>query len=163
MKTLIVYASKHGTTKKVASAIAEKLSGQTDIVNLRNKEKPDLSAYDQLIIGGSIHAGGIQEKVRRFCKANTVLLLQKPLALYISCMDDEKAQEQIENAYPQVLRNHAISIKHVGGAFLFDKMTFLERMIVKKITGISTSVNKINEDNINELINEINNSHHETE
>lgn len=65
MKTAIVYMSMHGTTEKVVNIISEHLTQHdTDIFNLRNNKAPDLSKYDFVIIGGSIHAGMIQKRIK---------------------------------------------------------------------------------------------------
>jgi menaquinone-dependent protoporphyrinogen oxidase len=51
----------------------------TRLYNLKKNDKPDLGQYDQIIVGGSIHAGMIQKSVKDFCKNHTVELLDKPL------------------------------------------------------------------------------------
>ena len=68
MKTAIIYRSHHGTTEKVANLIREAMGNvNTHLFNLKTDKNPDLSGYDQVIIGGSIHAGNIQNKVKEFC------------------------------------------------------------------------------------------------
>ena len=68
MKTAIIYMSKHGTTEKVVNIISDHLTLiNTDVFNIRNVKAPDLIKYDFIIIGGSIHAGMIQKKVKQFC------------------------------------------------------------------------------------------------
>ncbi|MDQ0202992.1 flavodoxin family protein [Pectinatus haikarae] len=49
MKTLIVYSSKTGNTKKVAEAIAEKLKPNCDIYPIGNQ--PYSNKYDLIIVG----------------------------------------------------------------------------------------------------------------
>ena len=67
MKTVIVYASSHGTTAKVANLIREKLdSTSIQILNLKDKPNIDLSNYETVIIGGSVHAGSIKSEVKKF-------------------------------------------------------------------------------------------------
>lgn len=72
-------------------------------------------------------------------------------------MHEEEAENQFKSAYPEILRNHAISSKVMGGEFRFDKMNFFERAIVKKIAGISESVSKIDEAKIQEFVKDIKN------
>ncbi len=85
-------------------------------------------------------------------------LLQKEVAIFVCCMFFEKAYEQIEKGFPEALRKHARSIKHVGGEFRFDEMNAIERFLVRKIAGATESVSKINEKCIEEFISEINNN-----
>jgi menaquinone-dependent protoporphyrinogen oxidase len=156
MKTAIIFASKHGTTAKVAHMIKNGLLyEQTDLINLKLYSKIDLSNYDSVIIGGSIHAGKIQNSVSNFCKSNTVALMGKKLGLFLCCMDNELGQNQFNTAFPELLRLHALSKKVVGGEFLFEKMNFIERIIVKKIAKVNSSVSKIDEQKIKELSEEM--------
>ncbi|MGM0566754.1 MAG: flavodoxin domain-containing protein, partial [Bacteroidota bacterium] len=144
MRTAIVYASKHGTTEKVARQIQQNLGQEkAQLFNLKNNPKFDLSHFEQVILGGSIHAGQIQKRLKDYYQKNIPELLEKRLGLFLCCMHEEEAENQFNNAYPEVLRNQAISSKVMGGEFRFDKMNFFERVIVKKIAGISESVSKI--------------------
>ncbi|NTW24494.1 MAG: flavodoxin [Lentimicrobium sp.] len=157
MKTAIVYRSHHGTTEKVANMISEEIGKEnTRLFNLKKEKLIDLSKFDRVIIGGSIHAGSIQKSVKEFCAGNMVALLEKPLGLFLSCMEDQKAREQFDSAYPELLRSHARSCKITGGEFNFDKMNFLEKAIIRKVSGIKESVSKINESGIKELVSEMN-------
>ncbi|PWD99109.1 flavodoxin domain-containing protein [Marinilabilia rubra] len=152
MKTAIIYASKHGTTQKVADEISNHLARhEVALFNIRKHSKIDLSLYDQVILGGSIHAGTIQQSLQRFINQNTTVLLQKKLALFLCCMYEKEAQKQFENAFPEILRNHASSCQCVGGEFIFENMNLLEKLMTKKIAGISQSVSRINHKKIKEL------------
>jgi flavodoxin len=57
MKTLVVYKSKTGYTKKYAEWIAEELSA--DILEVSKVNINILASYDTVIFGGSLHAVGI--------------------------------------------------------------------------------------------------------
>jgi menaquinone-dependent protoporphyrinogen oxidase len=152
MSTLIFYATRHGCTEKAAEILKSKLDDDVTMVNLKNNKKPDLSAFDTIIIGGSIHAGKMQSNLKKFIGQNLDSLLKKKLGLFLCCMEEgEKAREQFDEAYPEELRNHASATGLFGGAFDFDRMNFFERAIVKKIAKIDANVSKIKEDNIQEF------------
>jgi menaquinone-dependent protoporphyrinogen oxidase len=157
MKIAIIYVSKHGTTEKVAQEINNKIGNdKAQIFNLRANNKIDLTQFEQVIIGGSIHAGNIQNIVKDFCKNNMIELLEKRLGLFICCMyEEETAIKQLENAYPEILRKHATSLKIMGGEFLFDKMNFFEKMVVKKVAGVKETESKINQANIHSFVEEM--------
>ena len=158
MKTAIIFASKHGTSSKVAHQLAALLGkDKTEIFNLKESVHLDLSNFESIILGGSIHAGGIQKSVRNFCTLHTVDLVQKPLGLFICCMDEQRAMSEFETAYPELLRNHAKSRKVMGGEFLFDRLNFIEKFLVKKISGITSTVSKIDEDKVREMAVEMTN------
>ncbi|TVQ85933.1 MAG: flavodoxin [Bacteroidetes bacterium] len=157
METAIIYASSHGTTEKVAIQIQHELGAEnTHLFNLKSIKTIDLSRFDILVIGGSIHAGQMQGKVKRFCKNNMVDLLQKRVGLFMVGMNEPEFENEFNNAFPELLRKHAITSKCVGGEFLFEKMNFIEKLIVKKVSGISQNVSKIDETKVSQLVHEIN-------
>lgn len=95
MKTLIVYYSRTGNTKKIAEILAKKLKADTEeIIDLKNRkgpinfirsgkeamsEKPaaikdpkkDPSKYDLIIIGTPVWASNVSTPIRTYVKNNT--------------------------------------------------------------------------------------------
>lgn len=57
MKTLVIYKSKTGFTKKYAEWIAEEL--KADVFDTSKVNVGTLKNYDTVIYGGGLHAGGI--------------------------------------------------------------------------------------------------------
>lgn len=149
MKTAIIYASSHGTTEKAAQLLKENLVGEVERINLKKYPNPDMAEYDAVIIGSSIHAGSIQGKVKKFLGDNHNALLTKKIGLFLCCMHEgEEAQKQYEKGYPEELRQAAISHGLFGGEFIFSKMNFIERKIIKKISGVTSDVSKLDYDAI---------------
>lgn len=66
MKTLIVYGTKHGTTEKCSKFLKDKLSGEVVIINIKKENMPDITTFNNIIIGGSIYMGQIQKEVKIF-------------------------------------------------------------------------------------------------
>jgi menaquinone-dependent protoporphyrinogen oxidase len=158
MNIAIIYSSSRGTSEKVAKQIQNGLGADNaSLINLKETKAIDLSLFGTLIIGGSIHAGQMQGRVKTFCKKNMVDLLQKRVALFMVGMNEPEFENEFNNAFPELLRNHAISSKCVGGEFLFEKMNFFEKLIVKKVSGITRNISKIDENKIGELISEVKN------
>jgi menaquinone-dependent protoporphyrinogen oxidase len=156
MRTVIIFATNHGSTQKVAEHISKLLDNQNvDLINLKQTQNIPLEDYDYVVIGGSIHAGKIQKIVNKFCFDNIDKLLTKKIALYLCAMHENEFESQLNRAYPEELRNNSKSNKVVGGEFLFEKMNFIERFIVKKIAKINSSVSKLNHDKIEELVKEL--------
>ncbi|MBN1351146.1 flavodoxin [candidate division KSB1 bacterium] len=152
-KTLIVYASSHGCTESCAYKLAESLPVQPEMINLKQTGKIDLSAFDMVLIGGSIHAGKMQRKVKQFCSKHLSELIQKQIGLFLCCMeqDAEKAQQQFDSAYPAELRQISLANGFFGGEFNFEKMNALQRYIIKKIAKTDKSISRISEKNISEF------------
>ena len=157
MKTLIIYATAHGCTEKCAVKVKEGLNGDAVLVNIKKAKVPEIDSFDAVVIGGSIHAGAIQKRVKKFCQKHTDALLATRLGLFLCCMEEgENAQAQFENAFPQNLRDHASAEGLFGGEFDFDRMKAIEKAIVKKVAGVDSSVSKISEENIQTFIDAMN-------
>jgi menaquinone-dependent protoporphyrinogen oxidase len=149
MKTAIIYATKHGCSDKCAQTLANELDITTKLFNLESDKKINLNSFDTVIIGGSIHAGMINKKVKSFIDKNHDALLKKKLGLFLCCMyDGAKALEQFQNVFPETLRNKAQAHGLFGGELDFEKMNFLEKAIIKKIANIEKSTSNINYPNI---------------
>ena len=156
MSTLIVFKSKYGTTEKSAQLLAGALKDDSiKVVDLKNKKFPDITGFDTVIIGGSIRMGIVHERVRKFCDKNMESLLTKKIGLFICCMQEDKKLEEFNNSYPEILRNHSTANGFFGGEFLFEKMNFIERLIVKKVAGVKQTVSKIDQEAIKEFAHRI--------
>ncbi|HDQ44282.1 MAG TPA: flavodoxin [bacterium] len=155
MKTMIVYQSMHGCTEKCAAKLQAVLPGGADVVNLKETKKADPQQYDAVIIGGSIHAGRIQGGIKRFCAAHRETLLEKKLGLFLCCMEEEQAQKQFDENFPEPLRKHAKAQGIFGGEFDFERMNFIARTIVKKVSGMTESVSKISEEAIRKFVEDL--------
>ena len=153
MNTLIVYMTHHGTTRKVVDRLVNGINtGTTHAVDLEKNESPEFSGYDSVIIGGSIHIGQIQPRIKRFCEQHKETLLGKKLGLFICFMNQELAKQEFDNAYPEELRNHATAKGLFGGELLMEKMNLIEKFMVSKVGKESKSKSQINYEAIDEFI-----------
>lgn len=84
-------------------------------------------------------------------QANHAILLEKKLALYLCCMYEAEEKAQFENNYPKELRNQSLNNAIVGGEYLFEKMNFVERFLVKKIAGATESVSNLRYEEIEKV------------
>ena len=156
MKTLIVFTTHHGSTEKVAHMINNQSDEDILIVNLKKQPRPNLSSFDTIILGGSIHVGKIQGRMKKFIETNLQILLSKRVGLYLCCMEEgEKALGQFENAFPEVLRNHAIAGEILGGEFNFERMNFLEKKMIKNIAHINQSTSTLDENKIRKFTKDV--------
>jgi len=64
VKTMIVYSSKTGNTKKVAEAIYNVMPETADIFSV--DENPDYSQYDVIFLGGWVDKGLIDKKAMAY-------------------------------------------------------------------------------------------------
>lgn len=154
MKTLILYLSKHGTTEKVARMIQSGLADEVTIVHLKQNRKPDLTSFQRVIIGTSVYAGTPSKSLMKFCLANLKELQTKELGLFVCGMepDKDKQQKELANAFPAELVQIAKASVFAGGEFLFEKMNFFERMVIKKIAKTSVSISRIDESSVKSFL-----------
>jgi menaquinone-dependent protoporphyrinogen oxidase len=147
MKAAIIYTSKYGTTERVAVSIAEKLKEkyEVELFSLKKTPKPNISEFELVILGSSIYVGQSSKKIKDFCKTNEPVLLQKKTGLFVCGMhiDEVQQRKELTEAFPEVLYNKTLAAAFLGGAFLFEKMNFFERAIIKKIAKTTTSVERI--------------------
>ena len=152
MKTLILYATRHGCAEKCAMKLGAALQGDVKTSNFKDAGAIGLVDFETVVIGGSIHAGKIQKGVKDFCAKNLEVLKGKRLGLYLCCMEEgPKAEAQFAGAFPEVLVRAAMAKGLFGGEFDFDRMNWLEKAIIKKISKIDASVSKINEQAIRDF------------
>jgi menaquinone-dependent protoporphyrinogen oxidase len=153
MRTLIVFATTHGCTESVVNELKEMLSGEVETINLKKDPNPSVADFDRVIIGGSIHAGQIQRRVKDFCQMALPALGDKQVGLFVCCMyEGAVAREQLQNAFPEDLHQMAKTEAIFGGEFDFRKMNFVERMLVKKIAHVSESVSRIDHKAIDRFV-----------
>jgi len=155
MKIAIIYTTKHGTTEKVAEFISEKLQGnEISLINFAKTSTFDIKKFDYLILGTPIYAGNSTRAMKDFCKKNLALLQEKPHSLFVCGMEPsaEKQQTELENAFPLELWQSAVNKCFAGGEFLFEKMNFFEKFIIKRIAKTDKNVSAIKYDNIETFV-----------
>jgi menaquinone-dependent protoporphyrinogen oxidase len=86
---LVLYASKHGHTAKIAHRIAESLRDDGVTVDVKDSHLTaglSPSEYDGVIVGASIHAGHHQREIVDWAKEHAVALSGKPSAFFSVCL-----------------------------------------------------------------------------
>ncbi|MDH2925804.1 menaquinone-dependent protoporphyrinogen IX dehydrogenase [Lonepinella koalarum] len=149
MKTLIVYSSHDGQTKKIAEFIASKLSGNVEVRSI--SETFSCDNVDKIIIGASIRYGYFNKQLYKFIKKNTALLNDKPSAFFgvnLTARKEDKntpetnvyVRKFLQRIYWQP-RCSAV----FAGALLYPRYTWFDRTMIKfimQITGGETDTSK---------------------
>ena len=157
MNTLIVYSSKYGCTEKCAKLLSKELKDEVDLINLKETKEIDISKYGKVIIGGSIYIGKIQKEVTEFSTKYLDKLKGKRIGLFICGMqENDVIQSEIEQNFPPELIKIAVAKECFGGEFILDKMSFMDKMIVKKVSKVTSNKSNILEDNIHKFAQAIN-------
>lgn len=132
MKTLIIYTSKTGTTKKCANLLKEKLN-DVDIANIKSLNN-DLNSYDLIIIGTPIRIGLIDKNIKKFLINNLDILKTKKTAYFICCGFKENYLKYFEQNFPQELLDSALIYDTFGGELNLEKQKGFDKFIVKMVS-----------------------------
>ncbi|WP_010239089.1 flavodoxin domain-containing protein [Clostridium arbusti] len=151
MKTLIIYATKHGFAEKCSKLLKDKLSGEVITVNIKKDTMPNISSFDKIIIGGSIYMGKIRKEINKFCTENLDALKSKKLGLFICGMQKDNIETEIATSFPNDLLTHASVKESFGGEFILKNMNPLERFIIKMVAKTKSDVSSISEESIDKL------------
>lgn len=82
-RVLVVFGSKHGSTREVASAIADQLHDDGHGVDLFPADvAPAPAGHDAVILGGSLYVGRWHAGVRRYLRRHHAELSALPLAVF---------------------------------------------------------------------------------
>lgn len=150
MKCIIIYATRYGCAEEAAKRLQKQLDGECRLVNIMSESVPPLKNFDTVILGGSVYIGRVQKQLSSYIGDNLNILLDKKIGLYIcaGAPKQEQLKGEFENAYPHDLLEHAAAKAVLGYAFLFEKMKFFDKLIMKKIKGDAVSVSEYYDDRI---------------
>lgn len=153
MKTLIIYATKYGTTKKAAEKLKDIMPGEVLLINIMEQEVPSLDNYDNVILGGSIYVGKIQDKLTSYINSNLQSIIKKRVGLFICCAqkDSNTVMKEFQDSFPAEIYSNALAKEVFGYGFHFESMGLFEKIIVGLIMGIKASVSELNEASIKKL------------
>ncbi|MFW6319352.1 MAG: flavodoxin domain-containing protein [Bacillota bacterium] len=161
MAKLLIYVSKTGVTESVANDILKGTDETVDVFNLYESSPKTLDSYDTVIIGAPTYMGRAHKKMRKWVNTHREALKTKVLYFYIVGADNETDVEGVLKAsYPEDLVDCATHKSHCGGAFRFDRMSFLSRFIIKKVTKSKDAENyepSLDEQEIKTMIKALNN------
>ncbi len=81
---LVVYATRNGSTKAVAEAIATELQGHGAIVDVRPAKaaRDPLTGHELVVLGGAIYSGRWHRDAHRFLKQHREDLAGVPVAVF---------------------------------------------------------------------------------
>jgi menaquinone-dependent protoporphyrinogen IX oxidase len=83
-RALLVYATRHGSTREVADTVAEELRAAFAEVDVREaKAAPGPSGYDAVVIGGPMIMGWHKD-ARKYVKRHKDQLAAVPFALFVT-------------------------------------------------------------------------------
>ncbi len=141
-KKVVIFESKYGSTRCYARWLAEELS--CPVFEKRNFKPKDLKAYDVIIYGGGLYAGGVSG-ISLLTK-NWEILSEKEVILFtcgLANPDDPNNVTHIRRGLGKVLSAEimdSVKIFHLRGGIAYSGLSFvhkammfmLRRMLLKK-------------------------------
>jgi menaquinone-dependent protoporphyrinogen oxidase len=121
-KTLIAYASKHGSTHEVAEQVADVLrAGGLDVDVRAASSVEDVDAYDAVVIGGALYMGHWHRDARRLLDRLGDKLHERPVFVFgmgpidLEQKSVEGARKQVDHALAKVPEVEPVSVAVFGG------------------------------------------------
>lgn len=128
MKSVVIYKSKSGFVKKYAEWISKELS--TDIFEGSKVTADILTAYDTVIYGGGLYAGGINGV--KLITQNLDKLQGKKVVVYATGATPwrEEVLHEVENKNFTSEQQKQIRFFYLRGGFDYSKLGHLDRVLM---------------------------------
>lgn len=118
-RTLIIYESPYGTTKKVAEYLS-RILGPSNYC--RTSEFKDIyQDFDFFVIGSPVYSGKLDPKIYQFVKDNLPWLKDKPVALFSTSISHKDGNENLKELSNII--SSTVSSKALGGTLKLDVLT----------------------------------------
>ena len=154
MKIAIIYASRHGSTQKVAAMIADGLAGSHEAILFPVEQWPaiHLEDFDGIILGTAIYAGRPSKKMYRYVTETAYknILQKKRIGLFICGLETDlnKLEQEKEIAFPDYLKDRSVVFESAGGELNPEELSWFSKMIMKKVKGVTSSVSELSNEAI---------------
>lgn len=154
MKTLILFSTRDGQTREIASFLASELKEQgidTDTIDLNRTNEIDWPLYDRVVIGASIRYGHFHPALERFVKKHLQALQALPGAFFsvnLVARKPEKRTPQTNSYTRKFLLNSPWQPQRsavFAGALRYPRYRWYDRFMIRlimKMTGGETDISK---------------------
>ncbi len=142
MNILLVYGSTEGQTKKIAEFCAAHLGAAGHTVDIRDSRRRmvdlDVSAFDAVILAGSVHQKTHQESLAHFAIAHRKDLKNIPtllisVSLAIAFENGDQEARQYVAGFVDYTGFTPGSVALVAGALKFDQYDYYMNQIVEHV------------------------------
>ena len=148
-KTLLIYQTKKGMTKKLMNLLNDSI-GHGDVYNLKDFNG-QLDEYDAVIIGTPVYVGHINKQIKKWINKHYSHLKNKRVGVCLCGMNNKEEALVIKNNFTDE-QQQLFHIQYLGGAYYFDKLNFMQKFMIKKITGETEAREVIQQDKIDLFI-----------
>ena len=130
-RILVAHASRHGSTREVAEAVAgalRTLGCSVDVMPAA--EVGMLRGYAGVVLGGALYTGRLHKDARRFLARHREALAGRALAIFalgprtLEAADVAGSRAQLDRALHAVPELHPVSVAIFGGVIDPEKLRF---------------------------------------
>ena len=128
MKTLILYGSQYGTTKRYA----DELSRLTGLPAVSYEKAPDLAGCEQIVYLGGLYAGGVKglkQAVKKFPAGVRLILVTVGLADVQDEQNIENIRRSVRGQLPAGLLQNTV-LFHLRGGIDYGKLNLTHRTMM---------------------------------
>lgn len=119
---LVAYATKHGSTREVATVVAARFRDQGIEVELQDaSDVRDLTGYSGIVLGGALYAGRLHRDAQAFLSRHRAALAVLPVAVFalgpktLEPADLASARAQLAKALGRTPDVHPHEVAVFGG------------------------------------------------
>jgi len=130
-RVLVAHASRKGSTREVADAIAARLEAKGLRTVVQDARDPvDLRTFDAVVLGGALYTGRWHRDARRFLRRHQRILATMPLAVFAlgpAATDDHSmavSLAQLERALGRTRDLQPVAITIFGGVIDPERLRF---------------------------------------
>ena len=128
MKTLILYGSQYGTTKRYA----DELSRLTGLPAVSYEKAPDLAGCEQIVYLGGLYAGGVKglkQAVKKFPAGVRLILVTVGLADVQDEQNIENIRRSVRRQLPAGLLQNTV-LFHLRGGIDYGRLNLTHRTMM---------------------------------
>ena len=152
MKSLIIYSSTDGQTKKICETIKNNSINKNnfEVLSLEEATKKEIVKYDQIIIGASIRYGRHSPGVYKFIEDNKYILEKKKSAFFSVNVVARKPEKNSPDTNPYIrkfLKKSNWRPKKLGvfaGKIDYPKLNFINKIVIRLIMFITSGPTNVN-------------------
>ncbi len=143
-RVLVLFASYHGQTRRIAFRIAETLRARGLHVHLRDlaDEQPDPAGFAAVIVGAPVHMSRHHPAIASWLERHAATLATRPGAFFSVSMSASSARATVRREIEQIAATFLAGVgwrpTHVatfGGALRYTQYGWLTRQLMKLVVG----------------------------
>lgn len=137
LKTLIIYSTKTGTTKKCAALLAANIGADSCDLAAVTEDIPPLSDYECVAIGSYLRMGVMDKKISAFLQKHKEELFGMKFGLFFCCALADKVSEAIEKNFSEEFMDHAAIIDCFGGELPKENAKGMDKIFISSVRKIA--------------------------